>query len=250
MVREIGVQDLLDVVTLPYVVHHVDPARARRAWLHGRAVVIDSARARAAEGRPGSNYSCLGTPEDLETLMSHLVESAPRPWRVSVEQPARPPASWVLSSTVQWHWMTTSNRVPAGARWRVETLDGVRDAVEIDELMDAASSGSFARPGQPGVEVWMGIREMARHASRLLAAGALQRMHDRTLHVRGVSVLPETRGAGAGRALSAALTNYALAHGSAVATLGVYTDNDVAVRMYESMGYRIVHTFRSGDVAP
>jgi ribosomal protein S18 acetylase RimI-like enzyme len=182
--------------------------------------------------------------------MSHLARTAPRPWRVSVEQPALPPASWVLSSTHLWHWMATTGRVPTGSRWRVETLDGVRDAVEIDELLDAANVDSLARPGQPGVEVWMGIREMARHASRLLAAGALQRMHDRTLHVRGVSVLPETRGAGAGRALSAALTNYALGHGSTLATLGVYADNRVAVRLYESMGYRTVHTFISGDVAP
>jgi ribosomal protein S18 acetylase RimI-like enzyme len=169
---------------------------------------------------------------------------------VSVEQPARLPQSWVLTSSHSWSWMTTRTEVAAGDRWRVEILDGIRDAVEIDDLLDAANADSFARPGQPGVEVWMGIRETSRHSSRLLAAGALQRMHDRTLHMRGVSVRPETRGAGAGRALSAALTNHALAHGSAVATLGVYTDNHVAVRMYESLGYRTAYTFTAGDVVP
>lgn len=250
MVREIEVADLHDLVRIPFITHQVDPRRTERAWVHGTAVVVDTARSLPGEVRQGPGYTCLGPPADLEPLMEHLVETAPRPWRVAVEQPAALPAGWPLAERIEWHWMLTGTAPPDDRRWQVDRLDQVRDAVEIDELLDASNVDSFARPGVPGVEVWMGIRERSRHASRLLAAGALQRMHDRTLHVRGVSVLPETRGSGAGTALSVALTRHALAHGSAAATLGVYVDNHVAIRVYTRLGYRVRHTFTSGLVAP
>ena len=75
-------------------------------------------------------------------------------------------------------------------------------------------------------------------------------MVDGTLHLRGVTVLPRARGRGLGRRVSAALTDHALTHGSGVATLGVYVDNAPALRIYRDLGYRVVHTFSSGVVAP
>ena len=61
-------------------------------------------------------------------------------------------------------------------------------------------------------------------------------------------MLPAVRGRRLGTTLSAALTRHALQHGSGVATLGVYVDNLPAVRIYERLGYRVVHTFTSGQV--
>ncbi len=252
MVREIEAHELHDLVRLPYVAHQVDPARVERVWVHGGAVVVQAAPSRPGVPTPGATCTCLGPADDLGHLMAALAADGVRTDRLTVEQPAELPATWVLTSSHDWLWMTTRELGPPAdaPAWRPEQLDGVRDAVEIDELLDAANADSFARPGQPGVEVWWGIRERAPHSSRLLAAGALQRMHDGTLHMRGLGVLPENRGSGAGRALSAALTRHSLAHGSGVATLGVYADNQVALRMYETLGYRTVHRFRSGPLAP
>jgi ribosomal protein S18 acetylase RimI-like enzyme len=250
MVREIDVADLHDLVRIPFVTHQVDPLRTERAWVHGAAVAVDTVRSRPGEVRGGPGYTCLGPQEDLEVLVEHLARTAPRPWRVAVEQPAALPEAWPLAERSEWHWMLTGTPPPDDRSWQVDRLDQVRDAVEIDELLDASNADSFARPGVPGVEVWMGIRERSPHASRLLAAGALQRMHDGTLHVRGVGVLPETRGAGAGTALSTALTRHALVHGSGRATLAVYVDNHAAIRVYTRLGYRVRHTFTSGLLAP
>ncbi len=123
----------------------------------------------------------------------------------------------------------------------VEEID---DADEVNALLDAFAPDAHARPGSPRVETWLGVRE----AGVLLAVGALARQHDRTGHLRAVTVAPEARGRGIGRELSAALTHRALDGGSGVATLGVYVDNLPAVAVYRRLGYDVIHTFASGPI--
>ena len=84
---------------------------------------------------------------------------------------------------------------------------------------------------------------------RLVAAGALNRQHDGTGQLRGITVLPSEERRGLGRLVSTALTRRALAGASGTASLGVYTDNAPAIRLYERLGYRTVHTFRSAVLA-
>jgi ribosomal protein S18 acetylase RimI-like enzyme len=81
----------------------------------------------------------------------------------------------------------------------------------------------------------------------LTGVGAVERMHDGTGHLRGVTVRPAYEGRGLGRALSAALTRLAIVP-TGVATLGVYTDNARAIGLYTSLGYGVAHTFTSGEV--
>ena len=114
----------------------------------------------------------------------------------------------------------------------------------MNALLDAFAPDAHARPGSPRVESWLGMRM----DGVLLAVGALARQHDRTGHLRAVTVAPEVRGRGIGRELSAALTLAALHGGSGVATLGVYVDNLPAVAIYRRLGYDVVHTFASGPV--
>jgi GNAT superfamily N-acetyltransferase len=175
--------------------------------------------------------------------MAYVDEAGAAPWRVSVEQPAVLPPAWHRPASHEWHWMLTTRPARRRVSRGVEVLTAA-DAAAVDELLDAANPHSFARPGVPGVAAWLGIRD----GERLLAAGALQRMHDGTLHLRGVGVRPEARGQGLGTALSAALTDHALLHGSGVATLGVYSDNAAALAVYSRLGYRVAVTFTSGEV--
>jgi ribosomal protein S18 acetylase RimI-like enzyme len=74
------------------------------------------------------------------------------------------------------------------------------------------------------------------------------RQPDGTGHVRGVAVAESQRGRGLGRELSRALTRAAMAD-SGVCSLGVYVDNEPALRTYRSLGYEVVHTFTSGPVS-
>jgi ribosomal protein S18 acetylase RimI-like enzyme len=73
------------------------------------------------------------------------------------------------------------------------------------------------------------------------------RQPDGTGHVRAVAVAQSHRGRGLGRELSRALTRAAMG-GSGVCSLGVYVDNEPALRTYRGLGYEVVHTFTSGPV--
>jgi ribosomal protein S18 acetylase RimI-like enzyme len=243
--REVDVESLFATTSDPFVLHHVDPATCRRVWVLGDAVVLDAPRGRPGENAEGRMYTCLGPVAELNALTAHVAAVAEPPWRVRAEASPglRLPDGWGAPDPHLWHWMVTGETPGAdGAHWPVEA---VADAAEVDAVLDVANSDAFARPGAPGVELWLGVRR----AGRLAAVGALQRMADRTLHLRGVAVLPDERGRRLGTTLSAALTRHALRHGSGVATLGVYVDNLPAVRIYEQLGYRAVHTFSSGVVA-
>ena len=242
--REIEVAELFDAVTDPFVQHHLDPRHTRRAWVLGRAVVVDGTRARPRDVPTGPVFTCLGPPDDLAELMGQLPCRVPAPWRLIVEVASYDavPDAWRQRSHHRWHWMTTTiapDRVPAA-----ELM--VDDREQIDALLDVANPDSFARPGTDGIDAWLGVRSRA--AGDLVAVGAVLRMADRTGHLRGVSVLPSVRGRGLGTALSAALTARALVGGSGVATLGVYVDNPAAVAIYAGLGYAVAHTFASGPV--
>ena len=244
-IREVGIGDLFAHTTDPFVRHQVDPTSAKRAWVHGRATVISGGRGRPQEAPPGPVYTCVGPPEDLAPLMRHVAQSAQPAWRVTnvMEADGLVPPLWTRSAVHRWHWMLTHD-VPALID--AERAEPVVDADEINAVLDAANADSFARPGAPGIEVWLGVR----NTRRLLGVGALMRLPDGTGHLRGVGVLEEARGRGIGTTISAALTRRGFANGSDVCTLGVYTDNVAAVAMYKRLGYATVHTFTSGVVTP
>ena len=241
--REIGVSELFGSVEDPFVRHHMDPQHTRRAWVLGRAVIVDGTRARPRDVPAGPVFTCLGPVDDLAELMGRVSTEVPAPWRLSVEVAAYDavPDEWRQRSHHRWHWMTTE-----AAPYPVPSAEVLGDAAEIDALLDIANQDSFARPGTNGVDAWLGLRSPG--GGDLVGVGAVLRMSDRTGHLRGVSVLPSARGRGLGTALSAALTAHALVDGSGVATLGVYVDNAPAMAIYTGLGYSIAHTFASGPV--
>jgi GNAT superfamily N-acetyltransferase len=242
-VREVPADRLAVVNALPFVRHQIDPAATLRAWVRGRAAVVESSRVRPGQAAPAPVLTCLGPAEDLVPLMAALADAGERPARLSVEDASYPhvPGAWSFRRQGHWHWMLTASPCPPPA----VAVEEVADPAEVDAVLDAANPDSFARPGSPGVECWLGVREQG----RLVATGALTREHDGTGHLRGVSVLPGCGGRGLGRELSAALTRRAQAGRSGTATLGVYVDNAPALAIYRRLGYAVAHTFSSGPVA-
>jgi len=245
LVREISAEVLFEVAHDPFVRHQVDRRTVERTWQRGDAVVVQGGRHRNLNVRPGPVLTCLGRPDDLVPLLHAVASSldAP-PGRVTIEREAAPDAPWAYEYRREWDWMWTREPPVVVPRHRVVEVD---DPVEIDGLLDVANPDSFARPGTPGVEAWLGVRT---DGGRLLGAGALERMADGTGHLRGVSVLPEASGRGIGYSVSHGLTVHALSHaGSGVATLGVYSDNEAALSIYRQLGYTTAHRFCSGPVA-
>jgi predicted GNAT family acetyltransferase len=61
-----------------------------------------------------------------------------------------------------------------------------------------------------------------------------------------VATRSDQRGRGLGGAVTGWVTRRLLEEGSPRVTLGMYSDNDVARRLYLRLGYQVVHRFTSG----
>lgn len=218
----------------PYVVRRVDRDAFVAAWVDGEAVVIVLAPRRGDTGR---RLTGLGPAVELAPLLAQVAAIEPRPSRVSVESEAAEAVPWPFATTGVWAWMLCDEMPPQPDRPIAE----VDDAATINAILDAANPDSFARPGDPGVECWLGAYVDDEPA----AVGALTRVGDGTGYLQGVTTLPAYRGRGLGFAVSAALTRRARVP-TGVATLGVYVDNEPALAIYRRLGYRTIHTFASG----
>ena len=142
----------------------------------------------------------------------------------------------------QWEWMWTT-RVPGTGRGS-DMIDLTADAHdEVRALLDAHNPGTdgqpFARTGQR----WVGVRENR----RLVAVGCCEPERSGTPVLTGITVDPVIRGRGLGRAVTAELTRGAIAeHGWS--TLGMYSVNDSARRMYQTLGYDVGALWSSGEL--
>lgn len=246
-VREIPISELTAVVDDPFLHHHVDPTRAgARAWVHGRAAVVDGASGR--HGWRGPAFSCVGPAADLGPLMAALADRGEAPVRVSVDHTSASdlPNAWQPVERLDWHWMWTATVPEQPTRDGVAVTELAEDdpaeRAAVEAVLDAGYADSFARPGVPGAEAWLGVT----HRGDLAGVGVLIRQPSGAGLIRAVTVLPDHRGHGLARVLSAALTRRAVAGGSGTATLGVYTTNAPAVRVYERLGFRTAHTFVAG----
>ncbi len=231
--------EVADLGHVPFVRHQVDPALVEGAWAQGGACVVLAHR--PLPGGPVLAVHGFGPADDLAPLLARVAASGVRPDRVMVDADAATvPDAWELTGLREWHWMLSTTSPPDDPL-PVERID---DEDEVTALLDAEAPDSLARPGTPGVESWHGVRA----SGELVAVGAVVRQPDGTGHLRAVTVATGLRGRGLGRALSTSLTRLAQA-GTGVSSLGVYTDNGPALRIYEDLGYAVAHTFRSGPVS-
>ncbi len=233
--RAVGVSELGH---LPFVRHAVDPDRVLGAWRLDEAAAVAARRPMAREIL--TTVTGFGPARDQARLLAALTAEIEPPDRLTVAAPVEVvPESWRLLEVRHWRWMLSSTPPPGEAPGVVE----VDDPDEVDALLDEAAPDSHARPGTPGVEAWLGLRD----GPPLVAVGAVVRQPDGSGHLRAVTVAPHARGRGLGRRLSVALTRRAL-RGPGVASLGVYADNEPALRIYRGLGYEVAHAFTSGPV--
>lgn len=230
----------------PFVRTRLTEASVRAVWRLGGAVVVEQSHDRRGEPVTEPVLVCLGDPDDLSALLPQVARRLPvRPGFVTVEAEAYAglPAPWRHAEVNRWDWMwTDSAPAPVPHEERVEP---VTDATEIDALLDAANPHSHGRPADPRIRAWLGVRD----GGVLVAAGALAQVpQSGATALRGVSTLPPARGRGLGAAVSAQLTRLALETAGAPVTLGVYTRNTTAVRIYRRLGFRRDRSFVSGPL--
>jgi GNAT superfamily N-acetyltransferase len=239
-VRRVGVRELGH---LPFVRHQVDPELLVGAWLGDDGAAVVLAGRRFHDGTR-TVATALGGAAHLSPLLAHAADAHPVPARLLLTAGSQDavPLAWRWEPGQRWHWMLTRRTPTTPADPRVVEL---HDPAEVAALLDREAPDSFARPGTPGIEAWLGVRA---ETGGLLAAGAVLRQPDGTGHLRAVTVSSSARGRGLGTVLSVALTRRALA-GPGVSSLGVYVDNEPALRIYRGLGYEVAHTLVGGPLS-
>jgi ribosomal protein S18 acetylase RimI-like enzyme len=119
------------------------------------------------------------------------------------------------------------DHAPSRARWLADDqLDG------LDDLLDRAHADSDARPGDPGVERWAGIRD---DNDRLIADAGLGWSAPTVGYLVGVAVDPDHRGRGLGEQVCRLAADTAITERGAVGLM-VDEDNTAARRLYARLG--------------
>ena len=240
--REIDPDELQAASTEEFLRWHLRPSAVTRAWVADGATVVEAVGERPTVPARSRVLTCLGPDDALRPLMRAVAEVVEPPDRLSVPAQVADDAPWEHAESWTWCWMYADRPAPEPRTEVVACTDA--DADEINAVLDAGNPDAWARPGSPGAE-WLGVRS----GGRLVAVGAMTRQHSGSGLLQAITVLPEARGRGLGRDVSAGLTRLAQAQPPGVATLGAYADNAPAIATYLSLGYVNPYTFRSGPVS-
>jgi GNAT superfamily N-acetyltransferase len=138
-----------------------------------------------------------------------------------------------------WEWLWTSTPPPE----HPDVLPlGPADHDDVAALLAVASPRHSATVNDDDVRAWVGVRDAA---GRLVACAAHTEHVPGVPHLASVATHPAVRGRGLGQAVTGTLTARALRAGAPVVTLGMYSDNAVARRMYRRLGFRGEHRWSS-----
>lgn len=154
----------------------------------------------------------------------------------------RPPPGWQAGTGDTWAFMWTERAedLPPAPPGLVE-LDDAGDAARIEAFGLSHNRTFEGFAGRGYASLWLGVEDAA---GQLTAVGGIHVLGSGAAHLAGIVVRPDLRGTGLGAGLTAQLTRRAVAaHG--VSTLGVYSDNAVAVGLYRRLGYAVAHHFHT-----
>lgn len=194
-----------------------------------------------------SYLMALGEPAAVAALLADLLPELSPSQRVTMPRgtPALLPA-WVGMGPGSGDWdFRWLDRPPAPQRAedRVELLTAADDEA-VRQLLAEASPTASAQPGDAGVRRWVGVRT----GGRLLACAADTSATTGVGHLASIAVLPQARGQGLGRAVTAAFTRRLLTEGCDLVTLGMYAGNTAGRAVYDALGFADEHRFTSGPL--
>ena len=193
----------------------------------------------------GLGLLLMGPPDETARLLDVLLADDLLPASmasVTVERGSLDAAAarLPLGGGNDWEWMCATAPPPeVPAESRLEELTAA-DEPAIRALLEAANPTTDARPFEHPGQHWVGVRE----GDGLLACGVREPGVSRTPVLAGITVAARARGTGLGLAVTARLTREAVAE-SGVCTLGMYSHNTVARRVYRGLGYGDVHEWSS-----
>ena len=159
---------------------------------------------------------------------------------------------------VEWaHWDAWSTETVPDLPERafhgpLEVLDADRDDPRIPLLLDLASPSAPVRPGDTRVARWAVVPDPdgdLADTGGLAAMLALTRLPSGAAHLNDVATHPARRGRGIARTLCGVVTAQALRGGYPAVTLGMYSSNDAARPVYESLGFVRSRSCSSGSFA-
>lgn len=230
----------------PWVRWSLPGQLAGEIWTDGRVLLVQR-----LGWRPGFWVSQLTTPLTSEEVRvgllwlrdgGHLQRTGAR--SVSVPQGHLSVAQEVLSlgEGGDWEWMWTSTAPPLDPREElVVELDDVGDAAQIEHFSRTNNPRVWTEIGTGKVKRWLGLRDLR---GRLIAVGGAEAEASGTPHLAGIVTASDRRREGLGSVISAALTRAAIEdHGAC--TLGMFSDNDVARRVYHRLGYQTARAWSS-----
>ena len=146
----------------------------------------------------------------------------------------------------EWEWLYAASPPPVvAAEPRLVTLSR-NDVDDIRSLLDLANPGTDARPFEFPGQHWVGAHD---GLGRLVACGVREPNLAGWPILSGITVHHTSRGTGLGLAVTAHLTREAVRE-TGVCTLGLYSHNDVARRVYHGLGYGGDHLWSSRRLAP
>lgn len=232
----------------PYVRMTCGPVTVGVAGEHGWAAMH--------RWRPTGHWGGLavvhpGAPGDAESsALTALLEAAPDfplEWFSTADgRDLDLPDGFALTGSGRWSFLSTRTapapvRLPRGLT--VVTLDDTGDAKRLQDFGTTHNDDFEGFPGHGFSLLW---RAVVDSKGDLLAVGSLHELDTRLPHLSGLVVHRDHRGRGLGRLLSVDLTRAAL-EDYGTCTLGVYSGNHTAIRLYHSLGYTTHHTFDSRD---
>ncbi len=242
--RLTGVGELLTRCDDDFARAEADPERVASCW------ALDGAVGWVTESRrvPGrAHLVALGDAVAAAALLVALADdhgiastTLPRDGDAHLRQ-------HLLEPRNDWEWLVTRSAPPLQTgEARVQWL-GPEDDDALRSLLHEWSPRHDVEPGGPGVRRWAGVRD---DAGALVAAAAHTERRPGVPHLASVVTHGHHRGRGLGAALCGRMTRVLLAEGAGWVTLGMYSDNDVARRMYRRLGYGGDHRFTSGRLVP
>ncbi len=242
-----GVPELLDVSGNDAYVHaDADPDRIHSAWAHGEGAYGWLIPSRRVAGRLHlTTYGAAGAAADLLVQLREHVGLGVGAVTLPRDADRSLPPPYSVRPRNDWEWLATSSPPPvqpheSEVRW----LDDV-PAEELRAFLRRWSPRHDVEPGDHVVRRWCGVRN---EAGAIIAVAAHLEYVPRVPHLASIATSGDFRGQGYGAAVTAWITRALLAEGTGWVTLGMYSDNDIARRMYYRLGYRCEHFFTSGGL--